>query len=56
MDQRVDAGVLVLPDQFNGLGHGTDTKLSNGPRAAGRPRFAATAASQGPAGIWATGT
>jgi len=24
IDQQVDAGVLVLPDQIDGLGHGTD--------------------------------
>jgi len=44
IDQQVDAGVLVLSDQIDGLGHRTE-KAGDGPRAVSCARFAAAAAS-----------
>ena len=43
-DQQVDAGVLEWANQVDGLGHRTE-KPRDGPRSAGRSRFAATAVS-----------
>ena len=44
MDEQVDAGVLVLPDQIDGLTDTVPTKPGTAPRAASRSRVAATAA------------
>jgi hypothetical protein len=43
IDRQIDAGVLVLPDQVNGLGYRTD-KAAQRPVGSQRSRFVASAA------------